>query len=216
MDKERQIRFLYPPFFFILSFYFGASLGDTYFVQQIDSFFRSLKDNIILTILSVSSFVLTLGFLIGTITIFLLRVLFIFNRFNYEILLSNKSYDKIGSIVFKKSNDKMTKSDKFFAGVVFDHEFMPKSIHAWCVRRWNSFLISCSIVISLILAILLGMYCKIPIENLWINVTIFLVLLFCIQAYISWKHTMKMIEFAIRIKTEDNELSNPNLNDDLI
>lgn len=206
MDKERQIRFLYPPLIFLCSLAFGAYFDPS---NELSSSFSNLikEENsvsIFVAIIGVSSLVLVIGFLLGTITVFILRILFHKNDWNYEVKLSKNSYKGIGEIILKDKNYSIKKEDYLYLGIIFDHGSLPKNIHQWIVRRWNAFFISSSSAIALFLSLIIGGLFKICIGWEWLFVTIALIAIFILQSQLSWKETMKMIEFMIQVKGTDN------------
>lgn len=206
MDSYRQIRFLYPPLFFLFSIYTGILLdNDITIGNPIQSIIKGMDKNIIFSIVGVSSILISLGFLIGTISIFLLKLIFFYNGFNYEMKLSKNAYQKIAKQILHNSGDVISKNERHYAGVVFEHEFIPKSIHQWCTRRWNSFLISASVIVALVGALLIGFFVGINISSEWFVGSIVLILLFFIQAIISWRNVMNMIEFMIKVKAKDEK-----------
>ena len=158
MDKERQIRFLYPPLILLGSLALGLVIDSS---NELNNSISILIQNdnivsIIVALLGASSLVLVLGFLLGTITVFILRLLFYKNDWNYEVKLPRNSYEKIGEIILKDQNYSIKKEDYLFLGIVFDHGFLPKNIHQWIVRRWNAFFISSSSAVALISSLIIG------------------------------------------------------------
>ena len=90
MDKERQIRFLYPPLVFIASLIMGISMDDTGHIKNLIATFLLSENNtsIAVSVIGLGSIILLLGFLLGTLTVFFLKLIFFRNNFIYEIKLS--------------------------------------------------------------------------------------------------------------------------------
>lgn len=205
MDKDRQIRFLYPPLIFLSSIALGIWLDPSDLLRKTISTFFNYKNNadVFVALLGASSLVLVLGFLIGTLTVFFLRFLFSENGFNYEIKLKNKLYKQIGDLILDKKDDSITKEERFYAGVVFDHNFIAENIHRWIIRRWNAFFISSSSTIALFLSLLVGYLLKVTFTYSWILTILSFAIIFIIQACFSYIETMRMIEFMIKVKNKE-------------
>jgi hypothetical protein len=216
MDKDRQIRFLYPPLIFLSSIAFGIWVDDSITLRNaISSFFSGANNtSVAVALLGASSLVLVIGFLLGTITVLLLRSLFPGNRFNYEFKLSDDSYKKIGSLILKSKNDTIRKKDRMYAGIVFDHSYIAENIHRWIIRRWNAFFIASSSTVALGLSLFLGHLLGISFTSTWVWTIIGLVILFILQGYSSWVETMRMIVFLTRVKSKDNSKNHDDTNDD--
>lgn len=208
MDKDRQIRFLYPPLIFIASLLLGIYFDDSTKREEVPilkEFIASTSDNsAFIAFLGASSLVLLLGFLLGTITVLALRLSFWWNGFNYEIKLGETAFEAIGIRILKGDSKVIDKEDKMYAGIVFDHGCIPKNIHNWIIRRWNSFFIACSSIVALSLSLLIGSFLKIQLTSSWLGAVIFFIVLFLFQAYLSWRETMKMIEFMTKVAIQEN------------
>lgn len=76
MDKDRQIRFLYPPLIFLASICLGIYFDTSGSLQKtISDFFKTeINSNVAIALIGTGSLVLLLGFLLGTLTVFLLRL----------------------------------------------------------------------------------------------------------------------------------------------
>lgn len=198
MDRERQIRFLYPPFFTIFSVLLALYLDDTRSLQSIlpNLGTETKAVEIIAALLGGGIIVIILGFIIGTITINLLRFFFwIFRIKHYEEHLTEETYKKI----FDKVNIKNgTKEQRFYSVVTFDHEIVSSEVHQWNVRRWNSFNISANSLTALILSIPITFYLNINFHCIWIIFIPIICILSLVNAVIAWKQTMAMIEFQSR------------------
>lgn len=207
MDKERQIRFLYPPLIFMCSLIIEVLIDGSN--KGIDILTNITKNSnttsILVTILGFSSLLLVLGFLFGTITIFILRLLFVRNKFNYEIKLRKGANTDLQKILFSNSLEKVRKKERLYAGVYFDHSCIPDGVHMWIVRRWNAFLISCTSVFALITCIVFVLAMGLEIFCTWIMANIFFILLFVYQAIFSWKETMGMIEFSVKVHKDKSK-----------
>ena len=209
MDKDRQIRFLYPPLILICSIALGCYFDNSIILKdEISKFFHDETNaKIVVAIFAGSSTILVLGFLLSTITIFFLRLFFRKNDFNYEIKLSEDVYQKIGGQILRKGESLITKKDKHFAGIVFDHGFIQRNIHQWMVRRWNAFIISSSSILALLTSLILGLFLNISLSLYWLLCSLPLIAIFTINARYSWKDSMDMLEFMSKIRPEKEEVS---------
>jgi hypothetical protein len=200
MDKERQIRFLYPAFILIASFLVGVYLDPCKSISDLlpvtDSELKS--SDIVAVLVGGGVFILVLGFLIGTLTVNILRVgFFLFGHRNYEIVLPDDAYDRILRFI-DWPNNQIQPRERFYAAVTFDHEILSNGIHDWIVRRWNAFYVSANSILALILAPVIGLSLSVHLTFWWIlltAVTSILILLNCITA---WRETMRMLEFQSR------------------
>ena len=207
MDKDRQIRFLYPPLIFLSSIAFGIWLDfPDRLGEQVSSFFTNVNNtSIFVALLGVGSLVLVLGYLIGTITILLLRLLFAKNEFNYEFKLSKETYDEIGKKILENKNDIIRKNERMYVAVVFDHSNIHDSIHRWIVRRWNAFHIASFSVVGLGASLICGYLLGISFTWGWVLTVAFLVACFILQGRLSWIETMRMITFLTRVSKNSKE-----------
>lgn len=160
MDKERQIRFLYPPLIFLSSIVIG--IWQDYPNAIWDSISTLFTNNnitsIVIALLGAGSLILVLGYIIGTITILLLRLFFRKNGWNYEFKLSDQTYFNIGKLILKDKSDTVHKKERMYAAVVFDHSYINDRIHQWIARRWNAFLIAAFSVVGLIASVISGYF----------------------------------------------------------
>ncbi len=217
MDKDRQIRFLYPPLIFLGSLAFGIWFDKSSLLYaDIEKFFSNQNNtSIAVALIGITSIVLLFGFLLGTITILILRGFFPNNRFNYEFKLSEESYQKIGKLILRNKKDKVHKKDRMFAVVVFDHSYIHENVHRWIARRWNAFLIASSSVIGLVSSLIVGNLLNVNLGCSWIIPVIILIVLFILQGYSSWIETMRMIEFMTRVKKDNTPEEKGNQPEDL-
>jgi hypothetical protein len=157
--------------------------------------------DLILVVIGGGVLILVTGYIIGTITIFLLRLIFIFNKGTYEINLK-QDFDDIGEIILKDGSEKIKNKEKLYALVTYDHEFLPDNIHKWIQRRWTAFHTSANAATSLILSIIVGQCIGIHIGTWWIVVLGILTIIYVYHSYRARKETIDMINFQTKIRTE--------------
>ncbi len=202
MDKDRQIRFLYPPLFFV-TFVLAALFADN--PGAFKAWFKA--DNMAVKAITVVAggglAVLVMGLLIGTITtIFLRLAFFAAGGRRYEAVLSRAALEAIWSrLKIKESIEARAfgwRRQAFYAAVAFDHALVPKRIHLWLMRRWSAFNISANSVMAIILAFLSVCFLKIA-PHPYLLLAMFAVgVLFLINAVIAWIETMAMLDFLSR------------------
>jgi hypothetical protein len=200
MDKDRQIRFLIPPFFLVASLLWAA-----YLCGQLHYDDSTLKLGIsILGVIGVST--LPAGFAIGVLTISALRVLWwILWKFdlvpqkNYELPISKKAMGEIWRLLCASQACKPELD--LCAAAAFDHAHLKPAIHEWLMRRWNVFNISCQCVAAMLLSIPMAHalhieICKWDARNWWASIAVFIVIFIC-NAVWTWRDTRKMFDLAV-------------------
>jgi len=213
MDEVRKIRLLIAPILFVASLLWGAWLDPTVrhclvgFLEKLD--WSKL-------IAGGSVVVLTAGYVIGTVTVVLLRLLFR-SRF-HEVAMSDTAFKQVLFIldatekVNLEATEKVTRSEELFVGVAFDHGILQekhKGIHEWLFRRWSAFTIAANSACGLVLSLLFGyLVLKIQWTLTWLTwgvpVVIFAFILL-IVAYFQRSDTMKMLNFMAGLLCEKKE-----------
>lgn len=201
MDKERQIRFLYPPIillgWLLLGFVFDDHKSFSNLVQVLKSV---TTKEMIAWIAGGGLIVIVLGYLIGTLTLSFLRIIFIKRRGSYEIS-KKTNYEEIKKVIFKDNSD-ISDKERLFLVVTYDHEFLPIAIHKWLQRRWQSFNTAANSVTAIILSMIIGKMLCIKITSCWLILSVIFVLMLWYQAYRMREETIKMIEFQLKVKDE--------------
>lgn len=191
MNQDRQIRFLIPPLVFILSLLWGAHLSG----KDLTSLFGPDVVESILGLLALGAVTaISLGFIIGTISINLLRVMFcVFGRRTYEAVLSKKTLKRI----WPKMKTALEFDSKYVLNIAatFDHEIISKGVHEWLTRRWSSFNISVSAIVALLLSHIIAPFIPINQSWCWGITSVILGIFFLGNAIFAWRETMEMIDF---------------------
>ncbi len=195
MDKERQIRFLYPPLFLLASLAWGLYLDPSKTLSDILPVTGATMgaDKLIGVIAAGGTLVLVFGFLIGAISVSLLRLAFCLFGREYEVVVSDACLDRIWAKL-RTTQSKDTKQ-ALYAGVTFDHELLSKGVHDWLTRRWHAFNISAHSCVALLLAHGLGWPLGIQQQAAWLCSTGVAVFFLVANAVVAWRETMGMIEF---------------------
>ena len=191
MDEERAIRFAIPPFFLIGWLLCGAYLGGC----NLSSIFTLGMTKELLGVLAATAVVFVpLGYLIGTVSVKILRLLALVSRTpSYEIKLSHSALERIWGQL--GSNRLMDKRQTIYAGFTFDHELLNPGVHKWIVRRWNAFYVAANSIVALLLAHDFAPFLSIPQTCKWWASTAILASMLFVQALCTWRETMRMIEF---------------------
>jgi hypothetical protein len=210
MDQDRQIRFLYPPFFLVMSLLWGLFVDPS----------RPLKDALpiigdttfsaseVLGLLAGGSIiVLAFGFLIGAISSISLRCIFrFFGNCHYEAAVSSKTLESISK--YLKVIDKTPKKYILSAVASFDHEILSPNVNGWIHRRWMAFTTSAHSCTALFLAIIIGLCLSIKLTWAWIIPNLLAFGFLALNAYYAWRDAMEMIEFQSLRKFETDNKSN--------
>lgn len=203
MDKDRQIRFLYPPFILIFSLIIGL-IGDTNksisdIICQIG--LNGKLSDVIIILIGGGVSLLVLGYIIGTITMSFLRLIFILAGRNYEVVLKTETYENIKKIM-DAENCKCKFWYPLYLVATFDHVILPNRIHEWLLRRWNSFNTSMNSVVALLLSIIPIKLFDIELSCIWWLVISIIGILLLINGIISWIETMGMFEFQSNCRSK--------------
>lgn len=131
MDQDRQIRFAIPPFFLFASLLWGAYLAH----RDLSPIFKPEMAKEVLGVLAAAAVaIIPTGFLIGTLSVMLLRLLALIARTpTYEAVLKDSTLERIwGELNSAQAKDKKL---TLYAAATFDHELLAAGIHTWLLRR---------------------------------------------------------------------------------
>jgi hypothetical protein len=200
MEKERQIRFLYPPLMLFGSLLLGLFFNENNSLEGLICSIEIFKtQELILAILGGGAITLLLGYVIGTITILFLRLIFINNGGAYEVN-DKQDFEDIGESILEYPKDKIKRKERLYAFVTYDHHFLPKDIHEWVQKRWSTFHTASNITTSLILSIAIGISLGIQICASWIVIVLVLAGIFIFHAHRARNETINMVMFQTKIK----------------
>ncbi len=197
MNKDRQIQLLYPPLFFLAALAVAVYLDPS---KGIGTYLPIAKDapigleKLVGIVAAGGILIIVAGFLIGTVSICLLRIAFrLAGHSQYEAVLPHGCLARIWPKL--RTTQQRDKSLTLFATATFDHELLPKSIHEWLLRRWSSFNICVRSCVALVLAWVVVWRASIqPGRDWYVGVSV-VVFFFAIQAILAWRETMSMIDF---------------------
>jgi hypothetical protein len=206
MDENRRIRFLVAPMLFIASLLLGACLDPAWHNWIVKTPEISDWPKWIGLIAGGGVVVLAAGYVFGTLTYFILRLLFCAKaamfggaRF-HEVALSTRAllqvWETLGATPVEMSDQRR---QELFAGVIFDHSVLwesHKGVHQWLFRRWNGFNTAINSLSGLILSFPVGHHLiGIQYTRAWLLlVGGFAAILVPVLVW-AWRDTMKMVEF---------------------
>jgi hypothetical protein len=210
MDKDRQIRFLIPPFFLLAALLWGAYLsGQLYpFIHALDQGSEGTALKLGLSMLGIVGLTtLPVGYAIGVITILTLRFLGLCRlspglHHSYEMPLSEVAVGKIRLLLGASKID--PKLDLCVCAA-FDHAYVHSKIHDWQVRRWNAFNIAAQCVTALLLSVPFAHAFHIQVFSClvwrwWVTIAVFIGL-FVWQSAWTWRECRLMFEFSAEVPT---------------
>jgi hypothetical protein len=201
MDEDRRIRFLVAPVLFLASLFWGAYYADTLSDLHTDDFWSKLIE----IIAASGVVVLAGGYVIGTISYFVLRLFF--QCLNgkgasfHEAALSRTAFQWLWEQKLKLEG-KPNREQELFAVVAYDHGVLQKEkegVHRWLVRRWSGFNVAVNSICGLLLSFVAGWMLGVPLNcTWWAPVGVFIVLLVFVARW-AWRDTMDMVEFMVQL-----------------
>lgn len=184
MDADRRVRFLVAPVLLIASLLWGALLDQNY-RQCIFNGLGNINDlSKLIGVAAAGGFaVFAFGYVVGTITYFILVVWFRLwglrpgkSQF-YEASLSNDALEQVWVTLHCGAADDRHEMNKrkqeLYAVAAFDHGVLRENyrgIHLWLVRRWSAFNIGATSAVGLGLSFVLGRFnpvIRIPFQPGW-------------------------------------------------
>lgn len=198
LDPDRQMRFLYPSVFFLGSLLWGLHLDPT---QSLSDVFPMVTlagslDRLVAVGATSGAVVIASGFVIGSLSILVLKAVFWFDGRPYEAFLSRAGLDLIYGRVGMPGERK--DADTLFLSAILDHELLNERLHRWVFRRWSMFYVSTNSAMGLVLALGVGSYLGIAMSWAWVFQSIAAVALFVVIARWAWRDTMGMLDFQAR------------------
>jgi hypothetical protein len=207
------------PFFLFGSLFLGYYLQSQ--TQAMDLLSQLASSNVLTTLAAATIVTISLGYLIGAFSLLILRLLFVaIARFlhaipiqewsyfaktgNYEGFFSNKSYDKIWTLLGLSGHPEPPQA--FFAATTFVHSKTPEQIQLWLPRRWNTFVMSAHICVSLLLAHACGLLFGICQDWKWWLASAALIALFVANGSVAYVHTARMLSFQPVFITKEQPL----------
>jgi hypothetical protein len=195
MEQDRNLRFLIPPFILLASLYFGAVLDP--FVS-LENLYKMLGANagapaIIGIVASGGVAIVAFGFIIGSFSVLILRILFWVKGQNYEAFVSTEPFNAIWKTV-GSTKDSDTKKMLYLLAI-YDHEILPESLHQWLGRRWNTVMVSFNCVAALLSAHLVGCAFHLAQTCTWWTTSVVLIAILLFNGLVARHQTMTMFEF---------------------
>lgn len=223
MDPIRQIRYLTPPIFLLLSLTLAARLDD-------DNALRALWDQVIastgaqaattamVTLLLSAGAVLAAGVVIAAVSHIVLialtgiplLILWFLNRrrgaekrlyLRWEVYQPGLYFQRIWPIWAPTMDlQKLSAWSRGYCAVVtFDHGYLwedAKGVHEWLVRRWNWFNVNANSAVALGLSYVVGVgFLAIEPSPKWCRPVLVLIGVFIANAGIAWYQVQRMHKF---------------------
>lgn len=207
MDEDRKIRFQVAPILFVASLLLGALLNHG--VHSTVEALGELNSSKLIGIIAGGGVVVfAVGYVIGTCTQLLLRLIFWCkawllggSRF-HEVALSDDSLKRVWDLIGAPPG-KPDRSKELFAGVAFDFGVLKKDcegVSQWLFRRWNGFNTAANSIVALVLSLLVGPSIGVPCRYSWWLPVVAFVFVLGIVAFLSWRETMNMVGFMASLK----------------
>lgn len=215
MDHERQIRFLYPPVvvlaFFSWGFFFdekGIQLG-WWLLNRLDRL--STLGGAVSGIIAGGTIILIVGYLLGTGTYVILRLMFLILDFihgrrvgewrfngNHESWFSESDIRLIWNAVMPANEYRY--QEAHCAIVWLDFHSVGKEVHGWLLRRWNAFNVSLNICagIFLTMSLFICPWSDRATPRGWCLVGVISLIAFLGNAFFAWRETKQMLVFAAK------------------
>ena|ERR1700733_4360151 len=207
MDEKRRFRFLVAPIIFFASLTWGAWLDPewrSYLEQGVQGLPSQPIAGSVVTLAGGGIALFASGFVIGTLTYFVLRGIcgFPFRKSSkqHEVRLPTKTLEDL----WTKLNvpGEFNESDELYLGVTLDHGVLlerHKGVHEWLARRWGAFAVNCTSVTALILSLLIGYIAGIGIGWAWLFPLVIITVAFATTAIWAWQDTMGMLAFQAEL-----------------
>ncbi|MDD4051608.1 MAG: hypothetical protein PHR28_06905 [candidate division Zixibacteria bacterium] len=215
MDQTRQIRLLIAPFFFFATLISAQYFADTPRTLEWMNAHSSSTIAAIAGLLAAAT--LPVGFLINTVTVFLLRILFWLFGKNYEADITKADFDlvlphfdsvlnnHIRSMALDKKWGCNTVRIMRYIAVTFDHDILYRhrhGIHEWLTRVFSVCMVSASSVVAVFLALIV--ICLLPISTkYWWDWTIWgIIVLLSMGFWYARDEVLEMTRFQMYQKFE--------------
>jgi hypothetical protein len=214
MDDDRKIRFLVPSILFLASLFIGALSDPTAHEFVAGVLKNSDWSKSIGLIAGGGVVVFAAGYVIGTFTYFILRLIFLcWGRF-HEVALSDDSFRQIWDRM--GAPGKPDRSQELSAGAAFDHDVLRSSregVHRWLVRRWNGFNTAANSLSAVALSFLAGPFIGVPLGRTWfLTVIPFGVILIPVMLW-ARRDMMNMVGFMASLEKKPTPGETPGLAD---
>jgi hypothetical protein len=208
MDEVRRIRFLIPPMLFMASLLWGIYSDSSTRHHLLLEFENSGKTSpevltkLIEIVAAGGIAVIAGGYLLGTVTYFILRGLRWLKACccggsrNHEAALSRHSFVR----VWKKVHSEKPHWDQELSAVAaFDFGVIKEKyegVHLWLMRRWTGFNVAANSVTALVASVPFGR-CIVSVRFtwLWMIPLVLLILMLFIVAVWSFRDGRKMLRF---------------------
>jgi hypothetical protein len=216
VDADRKIRFLLSPILFLASLVWGAQFDPMKWLWLTHFLHHEEGARVVELVAGAGLLVFVVGYVIGTITLVLLRLPFALHRrdasgfwtsFFRQSHEANLTDETLHRVLSHLGAPNRAHFDAFYAAVAFDHGLLrsdqrTEGVHAWLVRRWSGFTIAATSAVGLVLALLFGKFVLGITASLpWLLTTLAFGALVILVAIWSWTDVMNMLDFMSRLPT---------------
>lgn len=193
MEADRGLSFLIPPFVFLGSLLVGKVF------EPCSNFLARLEltkiENLLPLVSGLGFSIIPLGFLLTSFSIAILNLIGLVSKTKrYEALFRKDHLKRIWRLLNLRGKPESRVG--LYACAVFDYEHLPKETHEWCLRRWNSAMVSIHSFVALSLSLVPGK-CVFSIDYNawhWILSAFIIVCLLC-NIICAWQDTVNMLDF---------------------
>ena len=185
---------------------------DPYWRDLIKHVLQLPKDNSVVTLIAAvvggTFAVFAAGFVIGTMTIVLLRLAFVFSWFlcgrrthtQYEVALSKED---LRTLWVRLNCERVPHvqelaTQELYLGVTFDYTVVAenrKGVHDWMERRWTAFNLNSMSTTALVLSVITIRILGIQFSLWWLVLVLITIFCLIMAACWAWRDTMGMLHF---------------------
>ncbi len=197
MDNNRQIRFLIPPFFLVSSLLLGAYLPE----KEILKILPEIKEleKLIAVIATAGVIIIAAGFLIGVVSVTIMRLISLFIRFDlkgkYDAPYTVRDIERIWSKLRVHDDIKPGSNNIIYAISTFQNTVVEERVQHWLGRRWNAFHVSIHSAIALLLAYAIAPMLDIRFTCCWLLFTLPITAFLSVNGWMAFKETKDMVVF---------------------
>ena len=190
MDQDRQVRLFVAPFFLYGWLALGAHSGGIDLAAELAQF---ESEGLVAIAAILAASLLPVGFLLATITITILHAAFLPTGKPYEAFLSGDAY----TALWNRLRTSLPKDERhmLYASATLDNEMMASGVHSWIMRTWSALSVSVNCVAAMIIAHLIAPMFGITQSRTWGLITVGVGVVLSINAIVTWRRTMEMLNF---------------------
>jgi hypothetical protein len=199
MEAERRWRFVIPPAVLFASISWGATIDPVNKGRELFTALRA-EDRIVPLVIGAFAggvLVVAIGYILSTVTISVLSLIWRRQHGGYEAGVGSVAEHAIWNVLFGSAGTKMSSQSEtvFNALVVYDHWLIPKDLHAWIQRRWQSIMLASNTATAVIVAPVVGIALDIRPTWPWVVASAAVAFLLMVSAARARRQTFNLILF---------------------